>query len=59
MTKAELVNLDIADIDFNERECIVYGKGDKEEGVEQHDRNNKNSDLKSRKVLGLQVVGEL
>jgi uncharacterized protein (DUF2147 family) len=36
-----------------------YGKGDKEEGVEQHDRNNKNSDLKNRKVLGLQVVGEL
>lgn len=33
MTKAELVNLDIADIDFNERECIVYGKGDKERRV--------------------------
>ena len=33
MTKAELVNLDIADIDFNERECVVYGKGDKERRV--------------------------
>jgi len=29
----ELVNLDIADINFNERECIVYGKGDKERKV--------------------------
>lgn len=26
----ELVNLKISDIDFNERECIVHGKGDKE-----------------------------
>ena len=26
----ELVNLDIADIDFEERECVVLGKGDKE-----------------------------
>lgn len=29
MRVGELVNLDIADIDFNERECVVYGKGDK------------------------------
>lgn len=29
----ELVNLDIEDINFNERECIVYGKGDKERKV--------------------------
>ena len=29
----ELVNLDIADLDFEERECIVYGKGDKERRV--------------------------
>lgn len=29
----ELVNLDISDIDFHERECIVYGKGDKERRV--------------------------
>lgn len=29
----ELVNLDISDIDFEERECIVYGKGDKERRV--------------------------
>lgn len=36
-----------------------YPKGDKEEGIEQHDRNNKNPDLRDRKVLGLQVVGEL
>lgn len=33
LTKAELVNLDIADVDFEERECIVYGKGDKERRV--------------------------
>lgn len=29
----ELVNLDISDIDFEGRECIVYGKGDKERRV--------------------------
>ena len=29
----ELVHLDISDIDFEERECIVYGKGDKERRV--------------------------
>ena len=29
----ELVNLDIKDIDFEERECIVYGKGSKERRV--------------------------
>lgn len=29
----EMINLDISDIDFNERECIVYGKGDKERKV--------------------------
>ena len=29
----ELVNLDISDINFVERECIVYGKGDKERQV--------------------------
>lgn len=26
----ELVRLNISDIDFEERECVVYGKGDKE-----------------------------
>lgn len=26
----ELVRLNISDIDFSERECVVYGKGDKE-----------------------------
>lgn len=30
MRVGELVNLDIKDIDFNERECVVKGKGDKE-----------------------------
>lgn len=30
MRVGELVNLDISDINFEERECIVYGKGDKE-----------------------------
>lgn len=29
----ELTNLDIDDINFEERECIVYGKGDKERRV--------------------------
>lgn len=29
----ELVNLDISDINFEERECIVFGKGDKERRV--------------------------
>lgn len=29
----ELVNLNISDIDFEARECIVYGKGDKERKV--------------------------
>lgn len=29
----ELVNLDITDINFNERECVVFGKGDKERTV--------------------------
>jgi integrase/recombinase XerD len=29
----ELVNLDITDINFHERECVVYGKGDKERRV--------------------------
>ena len=33
MRVGELVNLDIADINFEERECIVYGKGDKERKV--------------------------
>ena len=29
----ELVRLNISDIDFEERECVVYGKGDKERKV--------------------------
>ena len=29
----ELVHLNISDIDFEERECVVYGKGDKERRV--------------------------
>ena len=29
----ELVNLNIADVNFEQRECIVYGKGDKERRV--------------------------
>ena len=29
----ELVNLSISDIDFDDRECIVFGKGDKERKV--------------------------
>ncbi|OAA90543.1 site-specific tyrosine recombinase/integron integrase [Clostridium ljungdahlii] len=33
MRVGELVKLNIADIDFNERECIVEGKGDKQRKV--------------------------
>lgn len=33
MRVGELVNLDVKDIDFEERECVVYGKGDKERKV--------------------------
>ncbi|MGE9899982.1 site-specific tyrosine recombinase/integron integrase [Mitsuokella multacida] len=33
MRVGELVRLDIEDIDFNERECVVLGKGDKERRV--------------------------
>lgn len=33
MRVGELVNLNIADIDFEERECVVFGKGDKERKV--------------------------
>lgn len=33
MRVGELVRLNIDDIDFNERECIVFGKGDKERKV--------------------------
>jgi len=33
MRVGELVRLDIADIDFNNRECIVFGKGNKERTV--------------------------
>ena len=33
MRVGELVNRDINDLDFEERECVVYGKGDKERRV--------------------------
>ena len=33
MRVGELVHLDIQDINFNERECVVYGKGGKERKV--------------------------
>lgn len=33
MRVGELVNLDREDIDFNNRECVVFGKGDKERKV--------------------------
>lgn len=29
----ELVNLNISDVDFEARECVVFGKGDKERKV--------------------------
>lgn len=40
---------------------LYYPKGDKMEGVEQYDRNNPDKKLrvKSRKVMGLQIVGGL
>ncbi len=37
----------------------TYPKGDRMEGIEQTDRNNPNLLLSKRKVLGLQVVGDL
>jgi integrase/recombinase XerD len=33
MRVGELVNLNITDVDFEQRECIVFGKGDKERRV--------------------------
>lgn len=33
MRVGELVNLDVEDINFEERECVVFGKGDKERKV--------------------------
>lgn len=33
MRVGELVNLNITDIDFEQRECVVFGKGDKERRV--------------------------
>lgn len=33
MRVGELVKLNISDLDFEERECVVYGKGDKERKV--------------------------
>ena len=33
MRVGELVNLNIEDIDLERRECVVYGKGDKERRV--------------------------
>lgn len=33
MRVGEMVRLDIADIDFDNRECVVFGKGDKERKV--------------------------
>ena len=33
MRVGELVNLDIADVNLEERECVVYGKGEKERRV--------------------------
>lgn len=37
----------------------IYPKGDPMEGVEQFDRNNPNSELRLRKVMNLEVVGDL
>lgn len=36
-----------------------YPKGDSMEGVIQYDRNNPDENLRERKVLGLQVIGNL
>ena len=33
MRVGELINLDRDDVDFNERKCLVLGKGDKERVV--------------------------
>jgi len=40
MRVGEMVLLNRADIDFNERECIVLGKGDKERPVYFEEKNN-------------------
>jgi len=37
----------------------VYPEGDKEAGVQQYDRNNSKEELRDRKIIGLQNVGEL
>jgi integrase/recombinase XerD len=57
MRVGELVNLDISDINFEERECIVYGKGDKERKVyfdartKLHIQNYINERLDNNKAL--------
>ncbi|MGL4999209.1 MAG: DUF2147 domain-containing protein [Cetobacterium sp.] len=38
---------------------LTYPKGDKMEGLKQIDRNNPELSLRHRKILGLQVVGNL
>jgi len=37
----------------------VYPAGDSMEGIEQRDRNNPDINLRDRRVMGLQVVGDL
>lgn len=58
----ELVKLNIEDIDFNERECIVVGKGDKERKVyfdartKIHLQNYLNSRVDNNKALFVSLI---
>ena len=53
MRVGELVNLDINDLNFEERECVVYGKGDKERRVyfDARTKLHLQNYLESRKIL--------
>ncbi|MCC9296227.1 tyrosine-type recombinase/integrase [Clostridium sp. WLY-B-L2] len=62
MRVGELVKLDIDDIDFNERECIVEGKGDKQRRVyfdarsKIHLQNYLNSRVDGNKALFVSLI---
>ncbi|AGX41476.1 site-specific tyrosine recombinase/integron integrase [Clostridium saccharobutylicum] len=62
MRVGELVKLNIHDIDFNERECVVFGKGDKERKVyfdartKIHLQNYLNSRKDNNKALFVSLI---
>ena len=53
MRVGELVNLNIADIDFDARECVVFGKGDKERKGKPASHSHKNSAIQIFHVIPL------